>query len=426
MRQLSHSILVLLCIIVLYSLSACAKKAPVITKKIEPGTERAGTVLYATANLRLRKTASTTGETVITLKKGTGVKIIRTGPAETINNIWNQWILVEVLPHGYDKERHPVENGVTGWCFGGYLSENDPPNNPIAKNNDSATSTELYMPNLTMRDFFEETHYLLYDGVELIKDNQEKTVLPIGTALQIQSVGDYKTEDKLLDGVDAHLYHVTCTLPSGETDSGKLYGRYLSCNESLCDIDNDGKDEILAWTWAFKGADMPSHLEDELWYEMGSMQKITENLELCLIDPAEGTSIPVTLTETDVKKGMFTLKYPKELHRPIPVILHTEYYGGMGGGTSIYTWYTLQGGTCRIIAHDEIVSAEAIIGSLDYTYRDNALVITIYQEDFEGKVERNVTLTYTQDKSSPFYFHRKEVNNDEIPKGSSEPDENME
>ncbi len=77
--------------------------------------------LKASDNLRLRKTELTSSEIITTMLKGTPVKIIAIGRQETIDGITGNWVQVEVLPGGKDRNGNPIPTGTTGWCFGGYL-----------------------------------------------------------------------------------------------------------------------------------------------------------------------------------------------------------------------------------------------------------------------------------------------------------------
>jgi hypothetical protein len=62
-------------------------------------------------NLRLRSRPDTGGTVLVTIPKGTRVKLLEIGKTETVDNISAPW--VKVL----------LEDGREGWCFSGYLKE---------------------------------------------------------------------------------------------------------------------------------------------------------------------------------------------------------------------------------------------------------------------------------------------------------------
>ena len=72
-------------------------------------------------NLRLRSQEATSSTVITTMKKGTKVKILQLGKAETIDGINSNWIQVEVLSGAKDKDGKEIKSGTTGWCYGGYL-----------------------------------------------------------------------------------------------------------------------------------------------------------------------------------------------------------------------------------------------------------------------------------------------------------------
>ena len=75
----------------------------------------------ASDNLRLRSIGSTAGKPVVTIGKGTQVKVIAVGAERTIDGITSNWVQVEVLVDAKDRDGKPIAAGTTGWCFGGYL-----------------------------------------------------------------------------------------------------------------------------------------------------------------------------------------------------------------------------------------------------------------------------------------------------------------
>ena len=72
-------------------------------------------------NLRLRSQEATSSSVITTMKKGTKVKILKLGKAETIDGINSNWVQVEVLSGAKDKDGKEIKSGTTGWCYGGYL-----------------------------------------------------------------------------------------------------------------------------------------------------------------------------------------------------------------------------------------------------------------------------------------------------------------
>ena len=77
----------------------------------------------ASDNLRLRSSGSTAGKPVVTIGKGTQVKVIAVGTEQTIDGITGNWVQVEVLADAKDRDGKAIAVGTTGWCFGGYLVE---------------------------------------------------------------------------------------------------------------------------------------------------------------------------------------------------------------------------------------------------------------------------------------------------------------
>ena len=77
----------------------------------------------ASDNLRLRSSGSTAGKPVVTIGKGTQVKVIAVGAEQTIDGITSNWVQVEVQAGAKDRDGKPIAAGTVGWCFGGYLAE---------------------------------------------------------------------------------------------------------------------------------------------------------------------------------------------------------------------------------------------------------------------------------------------------------------
>ena len=72
-------------------------------------------------NLRLRSEEATSSRVITTMQKGTKVKILKLGKAETIDGITSNWVQVEVLSGAKDKDGKALKAGIIGWCYGGYL-----------------------------------------------------------------------------------------------------------------------------------------------------------------------------------------------------------------------------------------------------------------------------------------------------------------
>ena len=77
----------------------------------------------ASDNLRLRSSGSTAGKPVVTIGKGTQVKVIAVGAEQTIDNLISNWVQVEVQAGAKDRDGKPIAAGTVGWCLGGYLTE---------------------------------------------------------------------------------------------------------------------------------------------------------------------------------------------------------------------------------------------------------------------------------------------------------------
>ena len=77
----------------------------------------------ASDNLRLRSSGSTAGKPVVTIGKGTQVKVLSIGAEQTIDGITSNWVQVEVQAGAKDRDGKAIAAGTWGWCFGGYLGE---------------------------------------------------------------------------------------------------------------------------------------------------------------------------------------------------------------------------------------------------------------------------------------------------------------
>lgn len=75
----------------------------------------------ASDNLRLRSSGSTAGKHVVTIGRGTQVKVLSIGAQQTIDGIISNWVKVEVQAGAKDRDGKPIAAGTRGWCFGGYL-----------------------------------------------------------------------------------------------------------------------------------------------------------------------------------------------------------------------------------------------------------------------------------------------------------------
>jgi len=76
----------------------------------------------ASDNLRLRSSGSTAGKPVVTIGKGTQVKVLAVGAEQTIDNLTSNGVQVEVQAGAKDRDGNPIAAGTTGWSFGGYLT----------------------------------------------------------------------------------------------------------------------------------------------------------------------------------------------------------------------------------------------------------------------------------------------------------------
>jgi hypothetical protein len=90
-------------------------------KKTSPAISVSGATKFVTTNLRLRSTENTSSTVITTMRKGTAVKIIKTGGQDTIDGITSNWVQVEVQAGAKDRDGKTINAGTTGWCFGGYL-----------------------------------------------------------------------------------------------------------------------------------------------------------------------------------------------------------------------------------------------------------------------------------------------------------------
>ena len=78
-------------------------------------------IMKCNENLRLRKEEATGSEVITTMQKGTKVKVIKLGKAETIDGISSNWVQIEIQSGAKDRDGKQIAPGTTGWCYGGYL-----------------------------------------------------------------------------------------------------------------------------------------------------------------------------------------------------------------------------------------------------------------------------------------------------------------
>ena len=69
----------------------------------------------ASDNLRLRSSGSKAGKPVVTIGKGTQVKVLGIGAEQTIDGITSNWVQVEVQTGAKDRDGKPIAAGTTGW-----------------------------------------------------------------------------------------------------------------------------------------------------------------------------------------------------------------------------------------------------------------------------------------------------------------------
>ena len=77
--------------------------------------------MTAGANLKLRSSEATSSNVLTIMQAGTKVKILELGKSETIDGIVSNWVKVEVQADAKDRDGKPIEQGLVGWCYGGYL-----------------------------------------------------------------------------------------------------------------------------------------------------------------------------------------------------------------------------------------------------------------------------------------------------------------
>ncbi|MBP5695044.1 MAG: SH3 domain-containing protein [Treponema sp.] len=77
--------------------------------------------MTAGANLKLRSSEATSSNVLTIMQAGTKVKILELGKSETIDGIVSNWVKVEVQAGAKDRDGKPIEQGLAGWCYGGYL-----------------------------------------------------------------------------------------------------------------------------------------------------------------------------------------------------------------------------------------------------------------------------------------------------------------
>ena len=88
---------------------------------LKSASSNIGKIFTTVDNLRLRAEEITSSKIITTMAKGTMVKILKLGKAETIDGINSNWVQVEVLSDAKDKDGKEIKTGTIGWCYGGYL-----------------------------------------------------------------------------------------------------------------------------------------------------------------------------------------------------------------------------------------------------------------------------------------------------------------
>jgi len=87
----------------------------------EYGGLEVGSILRSDDNLRLRAKENTDSAIITTMVKHTKVKILKIGREDESEGVYSNWVLVEVLPGGKDRDGNRIPDGTAGWCFGGFL-----------------------------------------------------------------------------------------------------------------------------------------------------------------------------------------------------------------------------------------------------------------------------------------------------------------
>lgn len=86
----------------------------------EPNTIKVNDKLIVKENIRLR-TVQGAGSIITTIQKGSPVKVKLLGKYEEIDGLKNRWFYVEVMDGAKDREGKTIQQGTSGWCYGGYL-----------------------------------------------------------------------------------------------------------------------------------------------------------------------------------------------------------------------------------------------------------------------------------------------------------------
>lgn len=72
-------------------------------------------------NLKLRSGEATSSKVLAVMQAGARLRILELGKAETIDGISSNWVKVEVQADAKDVDGKSIEQGLVGWCYGGYL-----------------------------------------------------------------------------------------------------------------------------------------------------------------------------------------------------------------------------------------------------------------------------------------------------------------
>lgn len=78
-----------------------------------------------TENIRMRSEPSLKSSPVITIQKGSLLEQTSgVSDFEVIDGIFSRWVKVRTCKGVRDRDGNPVDQGIEGWCFGGYLKRN--------------------------------------------------------------------------------------------------------------------------------------------------------------------------------------------------------------------------------------------------------------------------------------------------------------
>ena len=425
--------------------------------------------------LSVRKEPDQNSEKRYSFKYGDYVRIEELGEEATIDGISSIWVKI-LLP---SREWRTKPNPEEGWVFGGYLTKDSPLsyneilaiikekgsyNADFFPKNDSdgnayiseytgwkwadsvycldyyyalenyCTENNDHPDVLTIRD-------ALFYVTPMAAETGDLRFIPAGTKLKLLSVIGYGGNQKKL--ILYPLYSCVIDYKDDEGDAYDVEGiiRGLDItSERLCSTvsDGDGGSMSVIYQRALKtfylnaphaGKDgwmappkkeIDECLNNYMTYEMAGLKGGYTLLSASYIDN-QGKSYNLEL-ETD---GWLTLAYPLNMENPVPFLEAGEFHGGMGGGVSSCTLYTIKAENDSVhlskFMEYEYCDTDGGPAGTGYHYYGKDGVYSYVYEAEERTVQKDEWRFVRQDENDPYNFCYEDNDKNSTWKKSGEP-----